>query len=223
MSTVLHIEIQDTHVDLFRKSIEYLLANTFLLKSREETLYKYLSNVSNLTNVNKYLELLGYVVHINTQTEIAMLQTVDKGDDDPKRYTTLQLRAHYSRVLIILAKLYYEKYISGDDVIRVTIRELSDQIAAYKITGPTSEKNWLENALGLFKKYNLIDFDSKDETENKVITLNDSIRLLLGGHIEQFKANVDKYINIFGSNDDLLEENIEEPDDTTVSDDYDEL
>ena len=204
MSTLLNIEIQDTHKELFRRTIEYLLANTFILKSREENLYKYLSNTSNMTNINCYLEMLGYTVYTNAQMGIAMLQTVNK-DDDPARDTTLKLKSHYSRALIIIAKTYMEKFFSGEETISITMRELTDQLAAYKIKGPSNEKNWVENALNIFRQYSLVDFNLKDTTEDRVIFIHDSIRLLLGEHIDQFKENVNRYINIF-NNEDISED-----------------
>ncbi len=221
MAQTLHIEIQDTYREIFRKTIEYLLANTFVIKAREDAMYRYLSNPSNLTNINSYFWLIGYTVYLNKDLGIAQLQVVTK-DDEPARYTTLRLDAATSRVLVLLAKIYQEQYESGKEVMSVTMRELTDQLEAYKIKGPNNQKKWIERALDIFKKHSIIDYDPHDLSEDKVIIIHDTIRLLLGEHIDAFKENVSRYIDVFNKSEISSDDEDECEPEAELVEDYDE-
>ena len=59
---------------LFKRCIRRLLDVTFILEEKEERLYRFIAEESNLYNVNAYLSLMGYQVVLSERLKVAMLQ-----------------------------------------------------------------------------------------------------------------------------------------------------
>ena len=77
-------------------------------------------------------------------------------------------------------------YSDGNLVLR---GDLIDKMKAYEVD---VDKTKLSAAMKLFKKYNLVDYDVKDESEDALITLYPSLQF--GWDIAQFQQNTGRML-----------------------------
>ena len=209
----LHLEIQDNQAELFRRTIAYLTANTFIIAQKEKGLFNYVKNPANQTYINTFFEIMNCKLYVDEELGVAMLQPIDK-DAEETSFKTERFSSPHSAVLLVLAKIYMDQFERGKEVICTTVGELIDHLHAYKVIQPPNEKNWIINALTKFRRLSLVDFNTgKDKrlSEDTVIIIYDSIRLQIcsSGRFETFKANLKDYGYDFSGgelNDDASEE-----------------
>lgn len=199
----LNISVKEENSILFKRCIRKLLESTFIVGDKEEKLYAFISRESNRQDISDYLRMIGFDVFVDTNVRIAMLKPYEADEEAVglKRANVVSFTTEQYHLLLVLWEVYLENLGYNDE--NVVMRgDLIDKIKVYEVD---LDKAKLSAAMKIFKKYNLIDYDGKDESEDAIITLYPSLQF--GWDIAQFQTVTAEYMK----ND--LEEDEEEASD----------
>ena len=186
----LQISVKEESMNLFKRSIRKLLESTFILQSKDEKLYQFVSRESNRQDISEYLRMIGFDVTVDEKTGVCMLiaseedaETVGLKRANVVTFTTLQYH-----LLLVLWKVYLENlgYNEGNYVTK------GDRIDKIKSYGLPLVRTELNVAFRLFKKYSLINFNEDEEGEDMKIELYPSLQF--GWDVLQFQTVVKEYL-----------------------------
>lgn len=185
----LNISVREENGILFKRCVRKLLESTFIVGDKDEKLYAFISRESNRQDVSDYLRMIGFDVLVDTNVKIAMLKPHEADEETAglKRANVVSFTAGQYHLLLVLWEIYLENLGCHEENI-VTRGDLIDKIKAYEVD---VDKSRLAAAMKLFKKYDLIDYDGKDESEEAVIVLYPSLQF--GWDIAQFQAVTAEY------------------------------
>lgn len=196
----LNISVKEENSILFKRCIRKLLESTFIVGDKDEKLYAFISRESNRQDISDYLRMIGFDVFVdnNANVRIAMLKPYEADEEAVglKRANVISLTTEQYHLLLVLWEAYLENLGYYDENI-VMRGDLIDKIKAYEVD---IDKAKLAAAMKIFKKYNLIDYDVKDESEEALITLYPSLQF--GWDIAQFQTVTAEYMK----NDEVEEE-----------------
>lgn len=187
----LNISVKEENIILFKRCIRKLLDSTFIVDDKDEKLYAFISRESNRQDISDYLRMIGFDVFVDTNVKIAMLKIYEADEEivGLKRANVVSFTTEQYHLLLVLWEVYLENFGFSDE--NVVMRgDLIDKIKVYEID---VDKTKLSTAMRIFKKYDLIDYDTKDESEDAIITLYPSLQF--GWNITQFKTVVEEYMN----------------------------
>ena len=166
--------------DEFRRVCNKLMSICFICKQNADTKSEFYFIMRQRPVFERYLGVLGYTLEINE--EYGVIQLVNR-----ENYNHLHLKLYDSIILLILRILYDEKKreLSLTDVV-VNIGDIQEKYLSLKIREKQIDKTTMNNALRLFKRYNLIGILDKDllKEESRII-LYDSI--LMAVRVEDIK------------------------------------
>lgn len=196
----LDLKISDENSVLFKRCIRKLLNGTFILGEKEERLYSFLEKPSNRQDVSDYLQMMGFDILVDTDVRLAMLiqNAQDEESIGLKSLNCVRFTADQYHMLLVLWEAYLEN-LGFHQENCIPKGQLIDKLKAY---GVELQKRDFNAALQLFKKYNLINYNDKENTEDALITLYPSLQF--GWNLEQFKRVSEEYIN--GAGDKTSEE-----------------
>lgn len=186
----LNISIKEENNILFKRCIRKLLDSTFIVGDKDEKLYAFISRESNRQDISDYLRMIGFDVLVDTNVRIAMLRQHEADEESVglKRANVLTFSTEQYHILLVLWEIYLEN-LGFSDENTVLRGDFIDKLKAYEVD---ADKRVLSAAMKLFKKYDLIDYDLKDETEDAVITLYPSLQF--GWNLAQFQTVSAEYI-----------------------------
>ena len=186
----LEINISDSDVVMFKKAVRHLLDSTFILKEKEEKLYRYVVRESNRFEISQYLQAIGFDLLVEEKSGVAMLiiNEQDEETEGIKRSNIIQFSTTQYHLLLILWQAYLET-LGGEGGTFIEMGDLVDRLKSYGIDIAGQE---LKSALKLFKKYMLIHFHDDDKGENAKIRLYPSLQF--GWNLDQFKGIAEEYI-----------------------------
>ena len=208
----LKVSIRGENLHLFKQCIKKLLESTFILKNKDEKLYKFISRESNRRDISDYMKMMGFDVKLQENCGVCMLIQNESNQDSIglKRANVITFPTVQYRLLLILWKIYLdnldknkENYISKESLV--------EKINSCELLITRTELN---SALKLFRKYNLIDFIEDGEGEAFNIELYPSLQF--GYDLDQFTEIVKEYSLTESENtevcnsDEESENNIEE-------------
>lgn len=161
----------------FKKVCNRLLSVCFICKKNQNTKSDYYFILKYREEIGQYLGILGYRLEINE--EYGVVQLIN-----PQNYNRLNLKLFESIILLILRILMDEKKrelsLSGDTIIEVG--EIQEKFMSLKIRDKLIHKTTLNNALKLFRRFNLIEPLDRDLTkEDSRILLYDSLLMAVRG------------------------------------------
>ena len=166
--------------DEFRRVCNKLMSICFICKQNADTKSEFYFIMRQRSVFERYLGVLGYTLEINE--EYGVIQLVNR-----ENYNHLHLKLYDSIILLILRILYDEKKreLSLTDVV-VNIGDIQEKYLSLKIREKQIDKTTMNNALRLFRRYNLIGILDKDllKEESRII-LYDSI--LMAVRVEDIK------------------------------------
>ena len=166
--------------DEFRRVCNKLMSICFICKQNADTKSEFYFIMRQRPVFERYLGVLGYTLEINE--EYGVIQLVNR-----ENYNHLHLKLYDSIILLILRILYDEKKreLSLTDVV-VNIGDIQEKYVSLKIREKQIDKTTMNNALRLFRRYNLIGILDKDllKEESRII-LYDSI--LMAVRVEDIK------------------------------------
>lgn len=168
----------------FRRVCNKLMSICFICRKNESTKGDYYFILRNRNTFLEYLDVLGYVLEINE--EYGVIQLVNR-----ENYNHLNLKLYDSIILLILRILYDEKKreLSLTDVV-INLGDIQEKYVSLKIREKQIDKTTMNNALRLFKRFNLIEPLDKDlMQEDARIMIYDSI--LMAVRVEDIKRVMD--------------------------------
>ena len=194
----LSISIKEENNILFKRCVRKLLDSTFIVGDKDEKLYSFISRESNRQDISDYLRMIGFDVFVDTNVKIAMLKPYEADEDAVglKRANVVSFTTEQYHLLLVLWEVYLENLGYSEE--NVVMRgNLIDKIKAYEVD---VDKSRLSAAMKIFKKYDLIDYDIKDESEDSIITLYPSLQF--GWDIAQFQTVTAEYMKGSVASDD---------------------
>ena len=194
----LSISIKEENNILFKRCVRKLLDSTFIVGDKDEKLYSFISRESNRQDISDYLRMIGFDVFVDANVKIAMLKPYEADEDAVglKRANVVSFTTEQYYLLLVLWEVYLENLGYSEE--NVVMRgDLIDKIKAYEVD---VDKSRLSAAMKIFKKYDLIDYDIKDESEDAIITLYPSLQF--GWDIAQFQTVTAEYMKGSVASDD---------------------
>lgn len=186
----LSISIKEENHILFKRCVRKLLESTFIVGDKDEKLYSFISRESNRQDISDYLRMIGFDVLVDTNVKVAMLKPREADEEAVglKRANVVSFTTEQYHLLLVLWEVYLENLGYSEE--NVVMRgDLIDKIKAYEVD---VDKSRLSAAMKIFKKYDLIDYDIKDESEDAIITLYPSLQF--GWDIVQFQTVTSEYM-----------------------------
>lgn len=186
----LSISIKEENNILFKRCVRKLLDSTFIVGDKDEKLYSFILRESNRQDISDYLRMIGFDVFVDANVKIAMLKPYEADEDAVglKRANVVSFTTEQYHLLLVLWEVYLENLGYSEE--NVVMRgDLIDKIKAYEVD---VDKSKLSTAMKIFKKYDLIDYDIKDESEDAIITLYPSLQF--GWDITQFQTVTAEYL-----------------------------
>ncbi|MBO2536542.1 DUF4194 domain-containing protein [Rummeliibacillus suwonensis] len=195
----LNISIKGENNILFKRCVRKLLDSTFIVGDKDTKLYAFISRESNRQDVSDYLRMIGFDVLVDSNIRIAMLKSHEADEEAVglKRANVVTFNTDQYNLLLVLWEMYLENLGYNDDNV-VMLGDLVDKIQVYEVN---MDSNKLLAAMKIFKKYDLIDYDLKDKSEDALITLYPSLQF--GWNIAQFKTVSAEYMKNEQIEDDL--------------------
>lgn len=186
----LNISIKEENNILFKRCARKLLDSTFIVGDKDEKLYSFISRESNRQDISDYLRMIGFDVLVDTNVKIAMLKPHEADEEAVglKRANVVSFTTEQYHLLLVLWEVYLENLGYSEENI-VMRGDLIDKIMAYEVD---VDKSRLSATMKIFKKYDLIDYDIKDESEDAIITLYPSLQF--GWDIAQFQTVTAEYM-----------------------------
>ena len=186
----LNISIKEENNILFKRCVRKLLESTFIVEAKDEKLYAFISRESNRQDISDYLRMIGFDVLVDTNVKIAMLRTHEADEDAVglKRANIVTFTTEQYHLLLVLWEIYLENLGYNEENV-VLLGDLIDKFKAYEVD---IDSRRLSAAMELFKKYNLINFDSKDKSEDAIVTLYPSLQF--GWDVTQFQTVSAEYM-----------------------------
>lgn len=204
----LNIFIKEENSILFKRCIRKLLDSTFIVGEKDEKLYSFISRESNKQDISDYLRMIGFDVLVDEKVRIAMLKQYESDEElvGLKRTNVLTFSSQQYHILLVLWQIYLENLgFSAENI--VSLGDFIEKLKTYKVD---VHKRDLSSAMKLFKKYDLIYYDEKDDSEEPMITLYPSLQF--GWNLSQFQIVSAEYLK-------KIQKDSEKDDDTQ----YDEL
>lgn len=204
----LNISIKEENNILFKRCVRKLLESTFIVGEKEEKLFSFIARESNKQDISDYLRMIGFDVLVDTNIKIAMLKPYEADEETVglKRANVVTFSTEQYHILLVLWEIYLEN-LEHNYTNEVLKGDLIDKLKAYEVD---ADKKGLAIALKLFKKYSLIDYDSKDNSEDAIITLYPSLQF--GWDLAQFKTVTEEYIKKDSDEESKTEDGEEEED-----------
>ena len=166
--------------DQFRRVCNKLMSMCFIVRRNETTKSEYYFILRMREVFARYLDVLGYTLEINE--EYGVIQMVNR-----ENYNHLNLKLYDSIILLILRILYDEKKreLSLTDVV-VNLGDIQEKYLSLKIREKQIDKTTMNNALRLFRRFNLVELLDRDllQEESRVV-IYDSI--LMAVRVEDIK------------------------------------
>ena len=205
---------------LFKRCIRRLLDVTFILEEKEERLYRFISEESNLYNVNAYLALMGYQVVLSERLKVAMLQPNDEDRETVglKVVNLYHFDQKEMRLLIVLWLLFLER-MGYEEAVYVTVGEIIDKCQIYQISLTPAE---FKHAYRIFRRFSLIDYDDDVNKEDGRVRLYPSLQFCMD--VEQLKKVMEEYTQEDSEANEFTQETTDMVDtDTEDTDDWEKL
>ena len=124
----LEISVKEESINLFKRSIRKLLESTFILQSKDEKLYQFVSRESNRQDISEYLRMVGFDVIIDEKTGVCMLIASEEDAETTglKRANVVTFTTLQYHLLLVLWEVYLENlgYNEGNFVAKIYKREL---------------------------------------------------------------------------------------------------
>ncbi len=199
----LNLSIKEENSQMFKRCVRKLFDSTFIVGEKDERLFSFVSRESNRQDIADYLRMIGLDLIVDNNVRIAMMIPYDSDEEAVglKRANVITFTNEQYHILLVLWEIYLENLgFSNENV--VSKGDFIDKLKAY---GAELDKKDLSVALKLFKKYDLIDYDIKDTSEDAMISLYPSLQF--GWDLAQFRTVADEYLH--SNTDDDSQEDVE--------------
>lgn len=178
-------KLQGEELLMFKRCVRKLLDSTFIVANKDPVLYEYLASSSNRVDVSSYLKFMGYDIVVDDEFRYAMLIQNDSDIDTVglKRSNHVSFSNNEVSTLLVLWLLFLERV----DIAEESYVEFGEVVDMQKQYAINMSPNELKNALKIFRRFSLINFNDVELKEDTVITLYPTL---------QFTMNKEQFFNI---------------------------
>ncbi|MDO4804681.1 MAG: DUF4194 domain-containing protein [Lachnospiraceae bacterium] len=186
----------------FRRVCNRLMSSCFIMKRSEKTKSDFYFILRHREVFDRYLDVLGYTLEVGESSGV--IQLVNRENNNH-----VQLKLIDSIILLILRILYDEKKreLSLTDVV-VNVGEIQEKYMSLKIRERQIDKTVMNNALRLFRRYNLVETLDRDLTQEdaRVLIYDSIVMAVRADDIRQTMQLIDRYRRGSGENNEEIKE-----------------
>lgn len=196
-------KLRDEELLKFKRCVRKLLDSTFIVADKDPQLFDYLSYSSNRVDISNYLKIIGYDIVVDDDFKYAMLiqNEADVETVGLKRISHVSFSNNEVLTLLILWMLFLERFGKAEE----TYVEFGDIVDMQKQYSISMSPNEMKNALRVFKRFSLINYNDADVKSDTVVTLYPTL---------QFAMDKEQFVGI-------VKEMMVDLDDTEFEDDFD--
>lgn len=190
MKTLDFSEYSQIKEEGFKKAINKLLSETFILKEEDRNTYDFIKN--NDIDINDYFGVMGYFVDVKEKEGYCYLMREASRDSSSKDPNSVSLSIDEKIFLAVLWQIYIERFI-GNASMRVTIlrKDLIDILKDYLPPKITNSPAQLEILTRVFKRHNIIKICGDITKDDCEIRIYPSVMLALDEkEIEIYTDNI---------------------------------
>lgn len=180
--------------DKFRRICRKLLANTFIVKEKDEQNradYFFVRNPAHRELFNDYFEYIGYCVKVDETSGVVMLANIVYGNN-AIQFNRIRLKL-YESVIICALWLLYESKMTSDGLRAVTVTKVELNMEIERLGYANKiDKNSMQNALKKLSSFNLIDVIGEITYVECAIRLYPSLRFCMEAN--EFKTFVEQIV-----------------------------
>lgn len=175
--------------DEFRRVCNKLMSICFLCRQNEQTRAEYYFVLRHKEVFENYLGILGYTLEMNE--EYGVIQMVNR-----ENYNHINLKLNDSIILLLLRILYDEKKreLSVTDVV-INIGDIQEKYRSLQIRDKQIDKTTMNNALRLFKRYNLVELLDRDmmQEDSRILIYNTILMAVRADDIRRVSEMLARY------------------------------
>lgn len=175
--------------DEFQRVCNKLMSICFLCRQNEQTRADYYFVLRHKEVFEHYLDILGYTLEVNENLNI--IQLVNR-----ENYNHVNLKLNDSIILLLLRILFDEKSreLSVTDVV-INVGDIQEKYRSMQIRDKQIDKTTMNNALRLFKRYNLIELLDKDmmQEDARILIYNSILMAVRADDIRRVSEMLSKY------------------------------
>lgn len=196
-------KLRDEELLKFKRCVRKLLDSTFIVADKDPQLFDYLSYSSNRVDISNYLKIIGYDIVVDDDFKYAMLiqNEADVETVGLKRISHVSFSNNEVLTLLILWMLFLERFGKAEE----TYVEFGDIVDMQKQYSISMSPNEMKNALRVFKRFSLINYNDADVKSDTVVTLYPTL---------QFAMDKEQFVGV-------VKEMMVDLDDTEFEDDFD--
>lgn len=192
--------------DEFTRICNKLFSICFINKHSDKTKKDYYFILKNKQLFESYIGVLGFRLDINE--DYGVIQMVNN-----KNYNHLNLKLYESIILLILRIIYDEKRreLSLSNEVIISIGDIQEKFRALNIREKPIDKTTMSSSLKLFKKFNLIEPQDKDLTneDTSLIIYNSILMAVRMDDIQKIYKNLEVYKKGGDSDEEIDEDEID--------------
>lgn len=179
-------KLRDEELIKFKRCVRKLLDSTFIVADKDSMLFDYLSYSSNRENISSYLKIMGYDIVVDDEFKYAMLIQNESDIETVglKKINHVSFSNNEVLTLLVLWMLFLERFGKSEQTY-IEFGEVVDMQKQYAISMSPNE---LKNALRVFKKFSLINYNETDMKSDTVVTLYPTLQFAMDK--EQFLSVV---------------------------------
>ena len=169
-----YLMLKDSEKATFSKIVNKLLAESILVKEKQEDRGAFFFVCENLALFVHYFSIIDYEVVYDKYNEVCYIKKQEnKYREKLSKFDTV--------IILILRKLYYLKRIEAASVGRavVQLEEIIEQVKSTKIFRDDKKVNSYRDSLLKLRKYKVIDFSATNITEELVIRILPTIQVII--------------------------------------------
>jgi hypothetical protein len=195
MKTLDFSEYSGLKEEYFKKAINKLLSETFVVKEDDKNTYDFIRN--NDIDVNDYFNVMGYAVEVREAEGYCCLIRDPSLESIARDPNSVTLSSDEKIVLAVFWKVYIERYIQNAIIkVAITRKELTDILTPYLPPKIVNSPTQLELLLKIFKKHNIIKVIGDIREDNTEIRIYPSVMMALN------ENEIQTYMNgILSTND----------------------
>ena len=175
--------------DEFQRVCNKLMSICFLCRQNEQTRADYYFVLRHKEAFEHYLDILGYTLEVNENLNV--IQLVNR-----ENYNHVNLKLNDSIILLLLRILFDEKSreLSVTDVV-INVGDIQEKYRSMQIRDKQIDKTTMNNALRLFKRYNLIELLDKDmmQEDARILIYNSILMAVRADDIRRVSEMLSKY------------------------------
>lgn len=200
----------------FKRAINKLLGETFIVKDEDKSTYDFIRN--NDIDINDYLNVMGYAVAVKENEGYCSLIRDPALVSIVRDPNSLTLSNDEKTMLAVFWKIYIERFIENAIIkIAITRKELTDILTAYFPPKIVNSPIQIELLLKVFKRHNIIKITGDIKDDNSEIRIYPSVMMALNeNEVQTYMGSI---LNVNNVMPDDLDDNIDDETDGEFDED----